>query len=222
MLFDHKEVRSILESFTEGHDLPEDFDLPCFFHINDPDNYGLRYMDPKYKNYFGVKEQDILEDGWLVVKTKVEPDDLTRAVQVCDHYQENQDQYYSISFIQRIKDKHGVFKPFFTTSRLAQGGLVGCSIQIDNTSLPYKKMENVLYETEFIRNNIQKFSTLTAREQEMLQKVALGFSWKQIATDFNVSYDTIKTYKKRIHSKLEINQFHELYYYARAFDVINH
>ena len=156
-------------------------------------------MDPKYKDVFGVTEKDIRENGLLVVKSKVEPVDLLRAIQVCDHYPENPDQYQSISFILRIKDKNGSYRPFFTTSKLIDVGLVSCSIQIDKVLFPNKTMEQILNETAFIRSNIQRF----ARERQILQKVAQVLSWKQISMDFGASDETIKTYKKWVCSKLE-------------------
>ena len=141
-------------------------------------------MDPKYKDVFGVTEKDIRENGLLVVKSKVEPVDLVLQFERCEG---------------PGKETIGSYRPFFTTSKLIDVGLVSCSIQIDKVLFPNKTMEQILNETAFIQSNIQRF----ARERQILQKVAQGLSWKQISMDFGISAETIKTYKKRVCSKLE-------------------
>ncbi|HBE45487.1 MAG TPA: DNA-binding response regulator [Deltaproteobacteria bacterium] len=58
------------------------------------------------------------------------------------------------------------------------------------------------------------FTTLTAREREVLQLIAEGKSTKQIASSLNVSVKTIETHRQQIMEKLNIHSIAELTKYA--------
>jgi len=58
------------------------------------------------------------------------------------------------------------------------------------------------------------FSTLTAREREVLQLIAEGRSTKQVALDLHVSVKTVETHRRQIMEKLEIYSVAELTKYA--------
>lgn len=46
---------------------------------------------------------------------------------------------------------------------------------------------------------------LTKREQEILQKIAEGYSMENLAAIFEVSYHTINTHIKNIYTKMRVN-----------------
>lgn len=50
---------------------------------------------------------------------------------------------------------------------------------------------------------------LTVRELEVLQALARGFSQKMVASDLNISTETVKTYTKRIYEKLHTHSLTE-------------
>jgi len=58
------------------------------------------------------------------------------------------------------------------------------------------------------------FSVLSAREREVLQKLAEGSSAKDIAGTLNVSIKTVETHRKNIMDKLNIHSIAELTKYA--------
>lgn len=58
------------------------------------------------------------------------------------------------------------------------------------------------------------FSSLTAREREVLQLMAEGRSTKQIAMDLGVSTKTIETHRRQVMEKLELYSVAELTKYA--------
>lgn len=55
---------------------------------------------------------------------------------------------------------------------------------------------------------------LTAREIDVLKGFAKGLSYKEIASDLNISARTVETHKKNIHEKLNVNSTAELVKYA--------
>lgn len=64
------------------------------------------------------------------------------------------------------------------------------------------------------KNEKSVFTTLTAREREVLQLIAEGKSTKQIASSLNVSVKTIETHRQQIMEKLNIHSIAELTKYA--------
>jgi DNA-binding NarL/FixJ family response regulator len=58
------------------------------------------------------------------------------------------------------------------------------------------------------------FSSLTAREREVLQLMAEGRNTKQIAMDLHVSIKTVETHRRQIMEKLELFSVAELTKYA--------
>lgn len=54
-------------------------------------------------------------------------------------------------------------------------------------------------------------SILTAREQDMIQMILLGYSSKAIAQRLNISFDTVKMHRKNAYAKLNISSQAELF-----------
>ena len=64
------------------------------------------------------------------------------------------------------------------------------------------------------REDLSAFSVLTARERDVLQKLAEGKSVKEIAHDLNISVKTVETFRHRIEDKLCLHSIAELTKYA--------
>lgn len=54
-----------------------------------------------------------------------------------------------------------------------------------------------------------KISRLTNRESEILEWLAKGHSYKMIATECDISIDTVRTHIKRIYEKLHVHSVTE-------------
>lgn len=66
-----------------------------------------------------------------------------------------------------------------------------------------RKVINILQEKNHSKPR-ENFSTLSKREVEILQEVATGKSYKQIAADIFVSVSTVKTHINHIYKKLQV------------------
>jgi DNA-binding NarL/FixJ family response regulator len=64
------------------------------------------------------------------------------------------------------------------------------------------------------REDLSAFSVLTARERDVLQRLAEGKSIKEIAHDLNISVKTVETFRHRIEDKLSLSSIAELTKYA--------
>lgn len=82
------------------------------------------------------------------------------------------------------------------------------------------KVQRLLDENNFLRSNLKTFTTLSRREKELVKHLALGHTSSEIAQKLHIAADTVKTHRKNIYKKLNINSVHELLQYARAFDLV--
>jgi DNA-binding NarL/FixJ family response regulator len=56
-----------------------------------------------------------------------------------------------------------------------------------------------------VKPSTQVQETLTKREREVLQSLAVGFTYKEIADTLGISIETVRTYLRRIYKKLQVN-----------------
>ncbi len=66
----------------------------------------------------------------------------------------------------------------------------------------------------------QEVTPLTPREQEVLSRIALGASDKEIAAALHISLYTVKSHVRNILSKLQVNSRHEAARFARQLGLI--
>jgi len=136
--------------------------------------------------------------------------------------------HYSVTFFQQVRT--GVNREFvwhLSTARvLAQSAtgqplLVICfSTPIDPKSHITTKVQRLLDENTFLRENSATFASLTTREREILSCLALGRSSQEIAAVFNISAQTAGTHRRNIRQKLGAASSFDLGQYARAFNLI--
>lgn len=73
------------------------------------------------------------------------------------------------------------------------------------------------------KNTVQKAESfsLSRREQEVLELLTKGYSYKKIAADLFVSIDTIGSHMKNIYSKLQVNSAPEAVAKALRYKIVN-
>ena len=196
--------------------------LPCILHINDPQDFSLVYLDPYLRNKLYIPEGQTFEEAANGLAF-VHPDDLPRAVESTQYYLDHVEEFSTVSFTQRVLLNTQEYTILYTTSLLMEdlGGLVSFSVEINDLGVREQHVHDIIEETDFIKCEFEKFGRLTSREREMMQLWVKNHTTEEMATALAITPSTIKTYKKRIYNKLEINSFVELCKFASAFDHIN-
>ncbi len=97
---------------------------------------------------------------------------------------------------------------------------VSISTKVEPMQHVTDKLERVLKENTFLRDNYHQYLTLTKRQREILRLIALGLSAPEIADKLFISVTTAETHRRNIKIKLKVNTSFELAEYARAFDLI--
>ncbi|MDB0062875.1 helix-turn-helix transcriptional regulator [Crocinitomicaceae bacterium] len=88
------------------------------------------------------------------------------------------------------------------------------SSKFDSTVNLFK---TIIEQNNFMKNNVEKYSSLTPREKEVLKFIIKGYTNKQISEKMHVSHHTIRTHRNRIWKKLDITQVSECLSYQYFF-----
>ncbi|WP_198029932.1 response regulator transcription factor [Christiangramia salexigens] len=98
--------------------------------------------------------------------------------------------------------------------------LITIANPIDQLTHIPKKMNRLVAENVFFKQNLEKFILLGKREKEVLSLVAVGKSSAEIADELHISFDTVNTHRTNIKEKLKIKSTYGFTQYAQAFDLI--
>ena len=78
--------------------------------------------------------------------------------------------------------------------------------------------KTIIERSHFIKNNIEKYASLTPREKETLKLIIKGYTNEQISDKMYISFNTVRTHRNRIWKKLEIKHITEILRYQCFFD----
>ena len=78
--------------------------------------------------------------------------------------------------------------------------------------------KSIIEENQFMKNNIDRYSSLTPREKETLKFIVKGYTNEQISEKMFISSHTVRTHRNRIWKKLDIKQFRDCLRYKCFFD----
>jgi len=82
------------------------------------------------------------------------------------------------------------------------------------------KLNRMIRQERFRKENSECFERLTAREKEIIQKLVSGLNSPQIAEVLFISRNTVEQHRKNINRKLEVKNLAQLFQYALAFDLV--
>ena len=78
--------------------------------------------------------------------------------------------------------------------------------------------KTIIEQNHFMKNNVDKYSSLTKREKETLKFIVIGYTNQQISEEMNISPHTIRTHRNRIWKKLDITQIRDCLKYKCFFN----
>ncbi len=84
-----------------------------------------------------------------------------------------------------------------------------------------KSFKNLIEENEFIKSNIDKYTSLTKREREILLHYSKNKTHQTISDELFISLLTVRSHWKSIKRKLHIQSFHDVVMYVEAFNLNN-
>lgn len=117
--------------------------------------------------------------------------------------------FYSVCKVVQIKTDEGISNKMIMVSSPVDG--------ID--SLIYR-VNKVLDEDPFIKNNYKLFATLTKREKTIIAMISKGRTSKEISEELVISIHTVNTHRKNIIQKTECSSISALLKFASAFELV--
>jgi len=78
--------------------------------------------------------------------------------------------------------------------------------------------KTIIERSHFIKNNIEKYASLTPREKETLKLIIKGYTNEQISNKMYISFNTVRTHRNSIWKKLEIKHFRDCSKYKCFFN----
>ena len=196
----------------------------CHIHVNNSQNVAVEYIDDQVPRHFNITPEEVEKDGLAVVQRVCHPEDLTRLQLVLNRLALNEDQHQVASVfmrMQRVDDAPQDYSLHLIAFKIYQGErCLGLTVPVSNFDNIAVKIADLLNERSFLKNNFQKFASLTPREREILTLLAVGRNNPEIADLLSISRRTVENHRKNIRRKLEIKNFVELMQFAQAFDLV--
>lgn len=82
--------------------------------------------------------------------------------------------------------------------------IIGIAHYLKDIETQVDKEEKLLGEYEFLRKNFNTFMQLSARQKQVLKLLALGYSNQMIASELQISPNTVRSHRNDIHSILDL------------------
>ncbi|QAA83264.1 LuxR family transcriptional regulator [Aequorivita sp. H23M31] len=143
-------------------------------------------------------------------------------------YLENEDFSQQYNFFQRVK-LHGEtdYKWFYSVCKMfsvpensvTAQKLVVLSNPLEGVGVTISKVNQLLDENIYIKNNYRVFATLTKSEKRIIALLVHGKSSRDIAEELSLSIHTVSTHRKNIIRKTQCTTFAALLKFAMAFEV---
>ncbi|MEL6562525.1 MAG: helix-turn-helix transcriptional regulator [Bacteroidota bacterium] len=198
-----KENREELDQFTNN--------LPYVIHIHDSRNLLLKYVSPNFKEAYKKFVSEDLSKLYNNSLDHVHPNDQLKVKEVYSHYTNNARYFDSINFLQKMQYGAKTDQIFFTTCILVRD-----TNELLDISTPLSSDEFVSKNSLCLSENIWNYSMLREKEKRVIQLLIQSKPLKEIAEQLNITYSTVKTYKKRIYKKLNIHSLNELFDFVRS------
>jgi DNA-binding CsgD family transcriptional regulator len=218
-----KQVKEKINALHEvAHEIPG---VVIVHHIPD---FTVQYMSRRGLEFFGVTIEDLKAMGVDYYPRYFNLEDSADYVPKIAAMIAKNDAEELVSYFQQVRaNEESEWTWHFSTTRIFMHNDDGEPLLSITIALPVDPLQNVnnkverlLEEKKFLRDNYLLFATLTEREKEVLKLLALSQSAAEIGTSLSISTLTVETHRKNLRKKLGVTTAYELGRFASAFDLI--
>lgn len=133
-----------------------------------------------------------------------------------------------LSFFQNVKGgKNAEFSTFLTTSRIelpidgdGPVKLINIAVPMPSLDLASKKIYDIVGRNEQYIKDYERFTTLSAREKEIIKYIVEGKSSYEISEILCRSLHTVNTHRKNIVAKIGSSSLAHITRFALCFDLV--
>ena len=133
----------------------------------------------------------------------------------------------SSSYFQQVKSKSGEWCLYASNTSVFLKDEDGQSTHVITTASPLDpahhitiKINRLMDDVRFLRNNAMIFAKLSVREIEVLKLMALGLSSIEIADKLFIALATVETHRRNIRQKLALKNNYDVVKFAHAFNLV--
>lgn len=196
--------------------------IPGMVHLNKIYSLELAYLDKQSREILEVKKEDLMLNGMKVLQQFVKPESLQYAK---NHFGKMKfdDSTLVVSHFQALKgfpDKKNYQWFYSVKKRFNEKLILTITNPIHSLGAMQKHIEKVLEDHQYLKKNLSKLESLTRREKEIIKMISSGQNSKQIAAQLFISPHTVRTHRKHIWHKLQINSYAELLKFGEHFDLL--
>ena len=207
-----KEGKFTLEEIAEQ--------LPCFFQIFDM-NFLPLYFNKVAAAHFDKSVAQIRKEGMASFTYYMHPESISRAFPIMNKYIQHNDEDLPWSMLTETRGSEtSPYRQGLTLNKIYGNTFISVTMPPQKAQTLEKCIQRYLEDDVFIRKHFEEFTSLTKREKEVLKLIALGKTNKQIADQWFVSKDTIRTHRNSLNKKLGIKCLTNIMQYAQAFKLI--
>lgn len=202
--------------------------LPGVIIVHYIPDFTVAYMSANGLNSLNVTIEELKAMGTEYYSRYFNKDDAADYVPKIAAIIEKNDLNDHTSFFQQVRSRpDGEWVWHFSITKIFMQDEEGKPVLSITTSMPVdplqhvtKKVERLLEENNFLRDNYLLFASLTEREKTILKYLALSYSAADIAAQLSISILTVETHRKNVRKKLRLTTAYELNRFASAFDLI--
>lgn len=197
--------------------------------IHDIKKDSVIYMTPYGLSMLKTDLKTVQSLGNAYYKTYFDSEDAEYYLSMFHKFVENPSNFDSwFTYFQQVRTGVGEeFQWYLSASRViivdesANEAIYAMTIALRlNEYLPIAaKLQRLVNENKFIKENVHKFKALTKTEVKILEYIAKGHNSKEIAGLIHVTEDTYRTHRKHIKKKLDAVSDIDLLKYAQAFNL---
>jgi DNA-binding CsgD family transcriptional regulator len=203
-------------------------DIPGVIIVHNLPNDSIVYLSERGRRELNVSLEEIRLPHFDYHKQFFNPEDVPNyAPKILGMLQRNQVDEMVTYFQQVRPSRKAPWKWHASSSKILLWDKEGKPLLAITIAIPIDvehhftpKIERLLEENRFLRENQQVFSSLSKREKEVLRHLALGENAQQTADKLFISEATVKTHRKNIRSKLGADSTFDLVKFAQAFNLI--
>lgn len=214
--------KSVIEDFHKISNL-----LPGVIIINDVSQNKVAYMSQRGLDILRVTFDELDTIGSDYFFKYFNEEDVAAYYPKYLELMENNNLDDKITFFQQVRsDENDPWVWYLSVTKilLIENDLPSLSITITQpvTELANitNKLDKLMEEHLFLKQSLDKLSSLSNREKQVLKLLALGKKNEEISAELFISINTAKTHRKKIREKLDAFSTIELHKYASAFNLI--
>ena len=194
--------------------------IPGWIHLNNLDDFSLSWMSRPMQNDLQAGVEQVRSQGASFLLDIIHPESTRQVIPSLLALSNQMDEHHVVGFIQMIRrNKRKPYQAYYTTAKISSK--FKCLISQTVPLLNFEKHLRTIslsMECDKIRtDHFIRFLSLTKREKEILGLIAAGYANKIIADKLCISYWTVRTHRRNILQKLDVNCIQNLVKLAYIF-----